>query len=66
MVSTSAYHAFMNQKIMPMSATRALVTAVGSPARKYQSRHTCARRPGVSVTLVWPPLDRGAFTTVER
>ena len=64
--SASAHHAFMNQKIMPRSATRALVTGVGRPARKYQSLPTCVRRPGVSVTLVWSPLARGVFTTAER
>ena len=59
MVSTSAHHAFMHQKIMPISATRAPVTGVGSSDRKYQSRPTCVRRPGVKVTLVWPPFERG-------
>ena len=34
------YHAFMNQKIIPRSATRASVTGVGRPARKYQSLPT--------------------------
>jgi hypothetical protein len=31
------HHAFMNQKIMPMSATRSLVTGVGSPAKTVES-----------------------------
>ena len=48
----STHHAFMNQKIMPMSPIRALVTGVGRPARKYQSRPRCVRIPGVSVALV--------------
>jgi hypothetical protein len=29
------YHAFINQKIMPRSATLASVSGVGRPARKY-------------------------------
>ena len=50
--SASAHHAFMNQKIMPISPTRSLVTGVGSPARKYQSFPRWVRIPGVSVMLV--------------
>ncbi len=65
-LSATAHHAFMNQKIMPMSATRSLVTGVGKPARKYQSLPRCVRTPGVSVTLVWWPLAREVFTTVDR
>src|SRR5271166_1840026 len=64
--STSVHHAFMNQKIMPISATRSLVTGVGKPARKYQSFPRCVRMPGVSVMLVWSLLLREVFTTVER
>ena len=48
----SAHHAFMNQKIIPMSPSRWLVNGVGRPARKYQSRPRCVRMPGVNVTLV--------------
>ncbi len=50
--STSAHHAFMNQKIIPISPTRSLVTGVGRPARKYQSFPRWVRMPGVSVMLV--------------
>ena len=57
--SASAHHAFMNQKIMPMSPTRWLVNGVGSPARKYQSFPTWVRMPGVSVTLVWLTVAKG-------
>ena len=57
--SASAHHAFMNQKIIPMSPTRWLVNGVGSPARKYQSFPRCVRMPGVNTTLVWLPLAKG-------
>ena len=46
------HHAFMNQKIIPMSPIRWVVKGVGRPARKYQSRPRWVRMPGVSVTLV--------------
>ena len=61
-----AHQAFMNQKIMPRSATRELVTGTGRPARKYQSLPRCVRRPGVRVTLVELPSVRGVFATAER
>ena len=61
-----SYHAFMNQKIMPRSATRCVVTGVGKPARKYQSQPRCVRMPGVSVTLVGVPLPlMGLLATAE-
>ena len=62
----SGHHqAFMNQKIIPRSATRACVTGVGSPARKYQSFPTCVRMPGVNETLVELPPERGLLATAE-
>ena len=44
------HHAFMNQKIIPMSPSRCVVTGVGKPAWKYQSFPRWVRMPGVSVS----------------
>ena len=60
-----SYHAFINQKIIPTSATRRSVTGVGKPPRKYQSQPRCVRIPGVSVTLVGVVLLIGLLATAE-
>ena len=50
--NAASHHDFISQQIKPRSATRCLVTGVGSPARKYQSFPRWVRIPGVRVTRV--------------